>query len=292
MKASSRVDILCDGNNKVGFGHIKRSLTLAAQLRLDGVDVRLVGLSEQAKIMLPYAIENTSEPEITIFDSPINIDEKISNFNKIGRFTIALDHFGWATPDVNIAVFEHQRVHALRSSYIGFEFILIREEIIRLRGSSPSGQASRVLVMVGGGDILGHGHIAAQILTSAGCDVTLIQGPFSDSSRQFTDYAILKNPSDLPELFVKCDWAVTSGGGSLFEGLCLGKAVHVLPQTSAESRIAQYVSSHHGILGLGLDSLRPYTPSEVATTGESGACLVDGLGALRISKIVKSCLLN
>lgn len=290
MKGSPRVDILCDGNDKVGFGHIRRSLTLAAQLEREGAVVRLIGLSEQSTAMLPPTTFYDSEPAITIFDSPLDVDERIKRLTDQGRLSVALDYFGSAIPDVSIAVYAHRQVRAMRASYVGFEYILIRNEIALLRGSPSSGRAIRVMVMVGGGDILGHGHIAARILAAAGCDVTLVQGPFSVSHGQCSSYAVRINPPDLPELFVGCDWAVTSGGGSLFEGLCLGKAIHVLPQTGAETRIAQYVNSREGLLGIGLDSLRAYTPLEVSEVGERGGRLVDGLGALRVSKIVRSWL--
>lgn len=290
MNGSPRVDILCDGNDKVGFGHIRRSLTLAAQLEREGAAVRVLGLSEQSRAMLPAMTPDDSEPAITIFDSQLDVGEKIRRLSEQGRLSVALDHFGSVVPDVNIAVYAHQEVRAVRANYVGFEYILIRDEIRLLRGARFSGRASRVMVMVGGGDILGHGHIAARTLAAAGCDVTLVQGPFSVSPDPCPGYAVRTNPSDLPELFAGCDWAVTSGGGSLFEGLCLGKAVHVLPQTDAETRIAQYVDSREGLLGIGLDSLRAYTALEVAEVAEKGGPLVDGLGARRVSEIVRSWL--
>lgn len=290
MKGPPRVDILCDGNDKVGFGHIRRALTLAAQLERESVAVRVIGLSEQSSALLPPVTTCNSEPAMTIFDSPLDVDRRIMRLTDQGRLSLALDYFGSAIPDVNIAVYAHGQVRAMRASYVGFEYILIRDEISLLRGSPSSGRAIRVVVMVGGGDILGHGHIAARILAETGCDVTLVQGPFSVSARQCSNYAVRITPLDLPELFAGCDWAVTSGGGSLFEGLCLGKAVHVLPQTDAETRIAQYVDSREGLLGIGLDSLRAYSPLEVRDVGERGARLVDGMGAARVSKIVRSWL--
>jgi len=290
MKASYRIDILCDCNNKVGLGHIRRSLTLAGQLESEGAAVRLIGLSEQSREMLPPATLGDSEPSITIFDSPFDVEERIVKLTELGGLSVALDYFGRAIPDVNIAVFAHKQVRAKRVSYVGFEYILIREEISLLRGCSPTGRADRVMVMVGGGDILGQGHIAAQILTAAGCDVTLVRGPFSGSRGECAKYEVRITPPDLPELFAGCDWAVTSGGGSLFEGLCLGKAVHVLPQTDAETRIAHHIAARKGLLGIGLDSLRAYTPLEVFEVGERGSRFVDGLGARRVSKIVRSFL--
>jgi spore coat polysaccharide biosynthesis predicted glycosyltransferase SpsG len=287
MSGAPRIDILCDGNDKIGFGHIRRSQTLAAQLVRDGVSVRVMGNSAQSSVMFPFKTAEDSVPTLTIFDTPLEIDEKVSTLTKQGNLTIALDYFGNALPDVNIAVFAHQAVRAKRVAYVGFKYILISDEISGLRGNVQSERSGGVIGMVGGGDILGQGHLAAQALVKAGCTVTLIQGPYAVSSPRCSNYDVCTNPSNLPELFARSDWAVTSGGGSLFEGLCLGKAVHVLPQTAAEERIARHVDSQGGLLGIGLDSLRAYSVNEVIKVAAKGAHLVDGLGAQRVSKIVK-----
>jgi spore coat polysaccharide biosynthesis predicted glycosyltransferase SpsG len=290
MSVTPRIDILCDGNDKIGFGHIRRSQTLAAQLVRDGMLVRVMGNSAQSSVMLPVKTAEDSVPTITIFDTPLDIDEKLSSLAKQGGLTIALDYFGNALPDVNIAVFAHQVVRAKRVTYVGFEYILIRDEISGLRGNVCSERSGRVMVMLGGADILGQGHLAAQALVQAGFRVTLIQGPYAVSYPRCSNYEVCTNPSNLPELFARCDWAVTSGGGSLFEGLCLGKAVHVLPQTAAEERIARHFDSRGGLLGIGLDSLRAYSVNEVINIAAKGAHLVDGLGAQRVSQIVRSWL--
>lgn len=290
MTGLHNVDIFCDGNNRIGFGHIRRSLTLASQLEREGINVRLFGLSEASQTIFPTKHSNLFKPSLTIFDTPLNIDAEIKDLSKRGQLSIALDYFGSTPPDVNIVVYPHKEVFSAKAAHVGFQYILIRDEIALLQRTQPSGAATRVIVMVGGGDILGHGHIAARTLAAVGCDVVLVEGPFSGAQKQPQGYRVYKNPPDLPELFAGCDWAVTSGGGSLFEGLCLGKAVHVLPQTEAETRIAEYVALHNGLLGIGLDSLRAYSPSELAEVASNEVRLVDGLGAHRVSKIVRSWL--
>lgn len=284
------VEILCDGNDKVGFGHVRRCQTLAAHLRRDGMLVGMTKRSDQSFMLLPKTSKVDSLPYLTIFDTPLDINEEVSTLTRQGHCIFALDYFGNALPDVNIAVYAHEQVRARRQSYVGFEYILIRDEIARLRGNPQSYRSGRVMVMVGGGDILGQGHLAAQVLVRAGCSVTLIQGPYASGSQMSPDYEVLVNPPNLPELFVGCDWAVTSGGGSLFEGLALAKAVHVLPQTPAEERIARHVYFQGGLLGIGLYSLRKYSVNEVNDVAFKGATMVDGNGAQRILKIVRSWL--
>jgi spore coat polysaccharide biosynthesis predicted glycosyltransferase SpsG len=288
MSNLPRIDILCDGNEKIGFGHVRRSQALAAQLVRDGVIVRVMSSALQSSAMLPVMSLDDSVSAVTIFDTPLDIDEKLNMLASLGRLTVALDYFGNALPDINIAVFAHQVVRAKHYACVGFEYILIRDEIFNMRARACSGRTDRVMIMVGGGDILGQGPRAAEVLVRAGCRVTLIQGPYAASSQQCSDYEVCTNPSNLPEIFAACDWAVTSGGGALFEGLCLGKAVHVLPQTDAEERVARHVYSEGGVLGVGLESLRAYNLNEIVNKGSNGVHLVDGLGAQRVSKIVRS----
>jgi spore coat polysaccharide biosynthesis predicted glycosyltransferase SpsG len=288
MNGLKRIDILCDGNGKVGFGHIRRSLTLATQLKRDGLIVRLIGLSKTSSAILPSIVSDNSELVATIIDYPFDINEKIGRLISPRCLTLALDHFGSFIPDINIAVYAHKELRAFQTSYVGLEYVLIREEIVQFRSSRPSSCENRVMVMIGGADILGHGHLAAQTLAKLGYDVTLILGPFSSSYIQSSTYKVFINPTNLPKIFANCDWAVTSGGGSLFEGICLGKAVHVLPQTEAEIRIAEFINSQGGILGIGLNSLRRYDYAELNKVGKNAYLLIDGLGAHRVSKIVRS----
>lgn len=122
----------------------------------------------------------------------------------------------------------------------------------------------------------------------AGLKVKLIQGPYALNVRKKCDYEVYTNPENLPRLFLDCDWAITNGGGSLFEGLCLEKAVHVLPQTKKEERIAKNISQKGGVLGVGIESLREYSAHEIRKVAIKAGSIIDGVGAERISKIIRS----
>lgn len=290
MSTAPQIYIFCDGNEKIGFGHIRRSQALASQLLHDGSSVQIMRNAYQPNVLLSLMTAKDSMPKIIIFDTPLDIDEKLNFLAKQGQLTIALDYFGNALPDVNIAVFEHQPVLAKRAAYVGFEYIMIRDEISTLGGGVYKDRSGRVMVMVGGGDALCQAHLAAKTLVQTGCKVNLIQGPYALNLPRCADYEVHTNPSNLPELFAGCDWAVTNGGGSLFEGLYLSKAVHVLPQTMAEDRIARHFDSLGCLLGVGLESLRAYSKNEVNNIASKAGHLVDGLGVQRVSKIVRSWL--
>lgn len=282
------VEIFCEGNDKVGYGHIRRSITLAAQLKRDGVGVRIFGLSEEAGWMLPTPSPASRSAKVQIFDSPCGIDDKIHAAQACGQIAVTLDWFGEAIPDVNIAVYPHSKVRGIKEVYVGFEYVLIREEIALLHRTPATHSAKRVIVLLGGGDLLNQGHETSHWLSEQGFEVTLVQGPLATNKDTGKGYQVLFNPADMPQLLAASDWTVTNGGGCLFEAMCMGKAAFVLPQTEAEMKIAQFAEAKGAVLGVGLGNLRKFHYSELAIVAESGSNLIDGCGAERVSAIVRS----
>lgn len=290
MSERPLIEIFCEGNKKVGYGHIRRSSTLAARLERDGVDVRISGLSENAHRMLPALKHTGRAARVVIFDSLFGIDDQILAAHERGQITVALDWFGETIPNVNIAVYPHGEVRATREAYVGFEYILVREEIALFPRTQPTGKANHVLIFLGGGDLLDQGHEASRRLRDHGFDVTLVQGPLAKATEAGAGYRVLVNPSELPQLLTSCDWTVTNGGGCFFEALCVGKAAFVLPQSDAEMKIARFAQERDAVLGIGLDSLRGFHPAELVPVAECGTRLADGRGAERVSAIVRGLL--
>lgn len=293
MKKRPLIEIVCDGNEQIGYGHVRRALTLAHELERDGADVQLAGLSPRARDLLPAGAESARYPgqaQVAVFDAPAGIEEAMQQAQAAGQLTVALDWFGDLAPDVNIAVYPHDEVKARKETFVGFDYILLREDIASLSHLGASGEARRVLIMLGGGDLLGQGHEAAARLSASGLDVTLVQGPLAGDTSANGGYRVQINPPDLPQLMNTCDWAVTNGGSCYFEMLSLCKAVHVLPQTDAELKIAEYGRDHGAVLGIGIESLRSYSPDELAPVAAQGPALVDGRGAERVSAIIRGLL--
>lgn len=288
MSQDCRVDIYCDGDEKIGLGHIRRSCALAAQLEKDGMDVHVYGLSDQARKILPLVNSNTKPASIVIYDSPREIDDLIKSALQKRQTTITLDWFGETAPDINIAIYPHEEVRASRLAYTGFEFIIVREEIRALHWSPPEEEVRRVLVVLGGGDLMRQGHQSAAILCNHGLDVTLVQGPLAIDDAKNEKYRVMVNPLDYPQLLASTDWAVTNGGSCLFEALYCGKAAVVLPQTDKEFTIANIAKEKGAVLGIGINDLRAYERETILNTAERGKELIDGRGVERISSIVRA----
>jgi spore coat polysaccharide biosynthesis predicted glycosyltransferase SpsG len=87
-----------------------------------------------------------------------------------------------------------------------------------------------------------------------------------------------------------CAWAVTTGGTTMLEMLCLGKAIHVVPRTEAELAFAQRFAAQGALLGLGLETLQTPAQDLIQTCQQRGPQLVDGKGCERIAFEIESLL--
>jgi spore coat polysaccharide biosynthesis predicted glycosyltransferase SpsG len=280
----TQVDLVCDAGPSVGYGHLRRTLTLAEALRHAGVVARVTGLSEQAKVLLPPQQPVNTDPDVVVFDAPQGLNAEIQKARADGRCVVALDWFGDSEPDVAIVIYPHRTVRARLQSYVGIEYQMIRSEIT----SQPVGNEGKgVVVMLGGGDLRGQGHLAALKLVEQGLKVTLIQGPLVSSPPKIVPYEVLINPPDLPERLVNCSWLVTNGGGCMFEAMYLGKPVVSLPQTEQEMVLARYVYERDALLGIGVSNLRRYTHGELRPVAQRAAAMVDGYGAERVANIIR-----
>jgi spore coat polysaccharide biosynthesis predicted glycosyltransferase SpsG len=284
------IQIFCDGNKEIGFGHIRRSSALAVYLCNQNIPAVLIGLSEDSEALLPKRNFSDAMVKVAVFDSMSGIDDLILSFQKKGIKTVTLDWFGNIVSDINIVVFPHQEVKALSKSYVGFDNIIIRDQILSLPIMPLTGSSQKVVISLGGGDLLGQSFNAAESLIAQGFDVTLIKGPLAKIDVNKCSFPVLVNPSNFPEILNSCDWAVTNGGGCFFEALYLGKPAFVLPQTDMELKIALYATQFEAILGMGMEELNNINQTKFETVSQNGMNLIDGNGLSRIASIIKELL--
>lgn len=287
MNQNPLVEIFCDGDEKIGYGHIRRSTALALYFRKNNIDVRLMGLSKAAKERLPSINDSDREANLVIFDAHEGLDQYILLAQNRNQVTVTLDWFGNTAPDINIVVYPHQEVKARICKYIGFDYIIIREEITNIEPFKLTEKASKVMICLGGGDVLNQGHDTAQYLSNNKFDVTLVQGPFAENLTKSNDFKLLINPINFPKLLTECDWVVTNGGGCFFEALYLGKPAFVLPQSDYELRIGQHAEKKMALLGIGIQNLKNFETKKMNEVVENGKKLIDGQGLSRITAIIK-----
>ena len=193
-----QIQIYCDGGIKSGYGHISRSKALCDFLKTKGLESSLCGISDESNYLIGDNCYENKNANIVILDSHRNINELIKKERNNNKTTITLDWFGKESPDYNIIVYPHTKPKSRIQSYIGFEYVIIRDEILHLRKTQKI--KNKALVCIGGGDLLNQGHLASEYLYKKGFDVTLIIGKSGKKFSGRKRYKVLNNPNNFSEL--------------------------------------------------------------------------------------------
>lgn len=283
----STIALWFDGGGPYGFGNVRRSTELGEALARRGHAVSFVPLSERAASLCPKHHSNVSQADVIVLDVPYEGDAVVQQARAWQAKVVALDFDGTEAPDVVISLQAVRRVPAQSKILCGVEYAIIREEIHSLGTQHET--TGEVLVIVGGGDQDGLTQRIVDRLPNI--PTCVVQGPAGAPLNLERDgLRIVTNPPDLPQLMTRCAWAVTTGGTTMLEMLCLGKAIHVVPRTEPEQIFAQRFADQAALLGLGLEPLRTPTMDQIAACQQRGPQLVDGKGCERIAIEIESLL--
>lgn len=274
-----------DGGGEFGYGNIRRSVELGKVLAGRGHSVDFVPLSPRASALCPVPPATGGVADAVVLDVPYCGDEAVRRARETGARVAALDFDGIEPPDLVVSLQAVRRVPAQSRFLCGVEYAIIRGEI-RLLGTRHE-TGDEALVIVGGGDQDG---LTTRIIERLpDLPVCVVQGPAGAPLRfDRANVRVVENPPDLPRLMARCAWAVSTGGTTMLELLSLGKAVHVVPRTEAETIFAGRFDSAGALLGIGLDRLRAPSPEAVAACELRGPQLVDGRGCERIAVEVEA----
>ncbi len=298
----SHIAVWFDGGGPYGFGNVRRSTELGEALERRGHAVSFVPLSERAAALCPVAKSSIAKADVVVMDVPYEGDTMVRQARALGAKILALDFDGSEAPDTVISLQAVRRVPAQSKALCGVEYAIIREEILerrRARQSTISHRTPRsvertyvsdeVLIIVGGGDQDGLTQRIVERLPDV--PVCVVQGPAgAPLNLERHGLRVVMNPPDLPQLMADCAWAVTTGGTTMLEMLCLGKAIHVVPRTEPEQTFAQRFADQGALLDLGLETLRRPTPDQIQTCQQRGPQLVDGKGCERLAIEIESLL--
>ena len=285
------IEIITDGGKQYGYGHLRRSTSLAWALHDRGFAVRVTPLSEDGNIFLPdVPPSGGGSISVAVIDLPYDGDRQCKKYNKLNAKVIGLDYQGNGSPDINIAIVDHGKARHSKSTFTGLQYAIIRPEIKSL---SPSLTGNGAVVMIGGGDINNSALKVADNIARIFEDVTLVIGPlYAGEFPTGRAYKIFAEPDNLPAIMAKCEWAVVNGGTTMMEMMCLGKAVYVLPQTEQEKNLALNIYEQSGILGVMAEDSDIVIPGadDVATVSNNAHNLVDGMGIDRIIEKIETLL--
>lgn len=268
-----RIIMVTEGSLQRGFGHIRRSATLAHELA-KRTPVMFWLLDENRPDRIAPDVRKhlegiiwSSGPEVpSVQDGVLILDLQHDIEGHESRMQIpeqqrvlALDWFNPSVlPDVTINLYDHGRL--MRQAYAlagrvsdyheGPAFAIIRPGLLALRQPAGTEVIKHVLITMGGADPARHSLHALQLFEhyiALDLEIVLVVGPFMPESYEqelraaaFDGVTILRNPTDYDERIAAADLVVCSGGGTLLEAMAMGKASVVLPQTPAEEAHAEF----------------------------------------------------
>lgn len=276
------IKILSDGNSKIGYGHIARSKALYSFL----------------KQRLPTTFENVSQRslksseilnnKITIIDLPQGYDDEILIEKKANSLLVCLDYFGDISIDYNIVVFPHTKPVANFSTFIGLDYIILREDILTIKNNQKA-KDEYFLVTIGGADINNYSFSLAKKIHEQGFNVKVCLGPlFNFVLDNKYPFEVLNNPSNFHEILNNASIVICNGGGTLFESLYLNKKCYVIPQSKEEENIAKYLLEKKLILGIGFNNFCAENMSKIINEEINQKNIIDGKGVERIFEIIKN----
>jgi len=282
------VEIICDGNPQVGYGHINRTYNLAKEYQRYGIEVIYRTINGTDNKYLPKNFSSDLNPDILLIDVPQNAEKIIKNYlNKIP--VCALDYFSHEViPDLVISIHEHDSTIPKGKRLHGFEYFIIRKDILNLK-SPLNHKQDNIIIMLGGGDILNLSVPIAEKLSLTYKNIVIIKGPFAKNIPTSSKYDVYHSPKNLPELIKKSNWAITNGGGSLFEMLYLGIPVWAIAHTKMEETIIKLLQEKNCLLGTE-KNIDIFTIDDMKIASTNGQKLIDGKGTQRIIQATKELL--
>ncbi len=237
------------GGPDVGYGHLRRSWTLAEHLVQAGVQVQMVtassdGIEPLAASGFPVSVEaqlhqidqtlsvlrQARVPAVCVVDDPGMTPDRLSALRNVAP-VVCLDDTGERAMPVDLVVNGSAGAEELRyrglseTAYLlGSRYILLRKEFAQdpIRAAIPA-EVQRVLLLTGGGRTGDWPHELATLVaaTLPRAIVDVVVGPFSERPGYREDHAGRvrwhRTPADLRALMLEADLAVSAGGQTLYE---------------------------------------------------------------------------
>lgn len=254
---SGTILMRCDGGREIGFGHVRRSLSVARALRdREGFGVRFAMQADDTAVELVrgegFAVEvmpqGTSEiewllelaqtiaPVAAVLDTRTDLSPtSVMRLRGAGMIVATIDDGSQRRLSADVSfyppvpqVFAMNWAGAEAEPIVGWEWIVLGHDVMppfQLR----NGRA-RVIVSMGGSDPQGMTLPAVRALTSlkGEFDVTVVVGPAADHgaeveiARVAPGFTVVRSPNDLPRLMSEADIGLISFGVTAYELAALG----------------------------------------------------------------------
>ena len=324
------------GNHQMGMGHIYRMLNLGVELKKRGHKVSVLipswkeGINkftengfELIKIPTTYFEDivrykqqlNTCFYDCIIVDA-LNVDKSIMKiFREKTNILLSLDNVGegrfFSDILINLLYRCEPKLKKPKLEINSFDYLILNKDFEKFNSTNKciNKTVKRILITQGGSDTYGILPKIINILNNADeIEYNILIGSAfkhykdlnSSLKRKNLKFKIIKNIKNPAELFYNMDLAISGGGMTLFELLCVGTPCITLTQETKEIETINYLDK----LGL-VDNLGLYKDiQEIKITpiinnlvinyrrrlnmSVEGKKLVDGRGCKRIVSLIET----
>ena len=270
-----------DANPQLGAGHLVRMLELARQLEgrarlMVRHDLMAVCVAEGAPVtwLKPgeSPVPELGRGDAIVFDVKNLPAAAVRAARATGARAVVIEDDGRAGEEADILIDCNRRpdeASAPRRQWFGPHYPLLREAVLRLRRPPVQKKPHHVVLAMGGGAA---GQLVLDLLRELHAQrlrVTVIAGWGEGAPRAV--------PRGVEWVLASADIIVCAGGVTMWEGLCLGKPVVVLPRNAEQERNARrqermaavaHLGDLSGIIGIIRDFMRnPARAHEFARRG-------------------------
>lgn len=277
------IKIFSFGEKKIGYGHVSRSKSLFEYLTKKKIKVSLEIFNSNN--LLEYDFNSISNDiKVIVIDCNNYSDFILKRLNN--KFiTVTLDHFGNLKSDYNYVIFEHKKAVSKIKSFIGYQYIIIRDEFLKLKKKNSKNK-HKILISIGGSDIKNYGLKILELFDKNKFEITLVLGPYNNNQIKSEKIKIYRNPKKFNYLLNESDFVICNGGSTMFESLFLNKKTFILPQTKFEKALASDLFKKKLITGYGYKDLSKngivhYIEMPIVLNK-----IIDGRGLERISEFL------
>lgn len=241
-----------DANAQLGAGHLVRMLELERQLAgrarlMVTHDLMAVCIAEQRLVIWRKPGEPTvpelREGDTIVFDLKNLPAAAVRAAQLAGARAVVIEDAGLAGEKADLLIdcnrFPEEANEPLKQ-WFGPHYPLLREAVVKLRRPPVRKTPHHIVIALGGGST---GSLVRELmreLRELRLRVTVIAG-WGEGAPRDVPHGVdwLHAPAEAPAVLVSADIVVSAGGVTMWEGLCLGRTVVVLPRNAEQERNAR-----------------------------------------------------
>ncbi|MBN2723916.1 MAG: UDP-2,4-diacetamido-2,4,6-trideoxy-beta-L-altropyranose hydrolase [Deltaproteobacteria bacterium] len=267
-----------DGYNRIGMGHVYRTLLLATRL----IDHELLFVSDKnhslgvdkiASSFYPYRTFTNEEelfrivdefkPDIVINDILDTSSDYMEKLKKDNYFCVNFEDMGNGSKVADIVINAlYEESYPVKNHYFGKEWYLLRDEFFMLNPRDVSSEVREILITFGGTDQ--HNYTekvinALEILKMENITITIVLGLGYEHIERlksrikdsYLDIHLLQDIKNISKFMYQADLIFASAGRTVYEIASLGTPVIIMAQNNRELKHT-FARSENGIINLGL----------------------------------------